>query len=415
MQLLRNINLIFLTCTVSWLSAQPGGYYTDALEGRYTAESYWQSAEKLYEEGFYADALSDVLEAIQRQKHYPEAYYLRGMIHEKLREPYRAIDDYDMALKQQPSYHEALFNKSTLLFQLKKYELAKQGFTKLLQMPVRETQSVYFKMADLGSTHQGQASGIMTLSDQQFEYYHYRALCNYQLKEYDLAQADFNKAIQLQANNPDLYVNQGLAWQRAGHLQRAEACFRKALQIDPDHQLAKYNLALLGDKDAGRKQKIAAYDEMVQGEEAFPSAYVNRGVLKMDDGDLRGAIADFDTAISIGLSDAQVYLNRGLAHEKNNDLARAIRDYDMAVKLEPTWHKAYSSRGNAHFKMKAWQLALNDYEMATLRNPQEPRHHYHRGLTLRQLGRNTEACQALKKAMDLGFSQAGKAYQAYCK
>ena len=64
--------------------------------------------------------------------------------------------------------------------------------------------------------------------------------------EYDLAIADFNKAIALNPNDAYAYNNRGVTYEKNGDKDQAIADFRKTLEIDPSHQYAKESLKRLG-------------------------------------------------------------------------------------------------------------------------------------------------------------------------
>ena len=53
------------------------------------------------------------------------------------------------------------------------------------------------------------------------------------------------KAIQLGAQEPDVYNNMGLTYKNQGNYEKAAEAYRMALKLDPDFQKAIQNLAAL--------------------------------------------------------------------------------------------------------------------------------------------------------------------------
>jgi Tfp pilus assembly protein PilF len=70
------------------------------------------------------------------------------------------------------------------------------------------------------------------------------------LEETDIERAPeaYRRAIALDPNNVDAYVNLGRLLQLSGKLRQAKHCYQQALSRAPDHQLALYNLGTLYDE-----------------------------------------------------------------------------------------------------------------------------------------------------------------------
>ncbi len=117
----------------------------------------------------------------------------------------------------------------------------------------------------------------------------------------------YTKAIEIDPNNANAYVNRGIANRNLDNYSEAISDFSKAMEIDPK----------------------------------YVDAYVNRGIAKRTLGDSDGAIYDFNKVINIDPNNANAYVNRGLAKYYLGDNAGAISDYKKGIEINPRNAPAY--------------------------------------------------------------------------
>lgn len=55
----------------------------------------------------------------------------------------------------------------------------------------------------------------------------------------DGAIADYNRAIQLNPQDADTYVNRGIAYEKKGEMKKAAADYGRVLELQPDHPRAQ--------------------------------------------------------------------------------------------------------------------------------------------------------------------------------
>jgi tetratricopeptide (TPR) repeat protein/predicted aspartyl protease len=204
--------------------------------------------------------------------------------------------------------------------------------------------------------------------------------------------ADFDRAIQLDANDPESYFQRGTAHWQSGRPLLAMSDFEQALKIKPDHvpsllsrgamRLARKDKAgatvdldaAIGlSKDAEVPLRVARtfqtfgeYDEAIARYDAWEKQYPKDDRLPMllndrcwsramANRELDRAIADCDLALRKGLRNSAVYDSRAFAHLRHGNFDKAIADYDSALKLQPKSAVSLYGRGLAELKkgMKA--------------------------------------------------------------
>ena len=196
------------------------------------------------------------------------------------------------------------------------------------------------------------------------ETYFLRGNACYDLGLYDLAIANYNKAIQLKPDYDHIYNNRGLAKIWGGQHFAAISDFDKAIQLKPDYADAYYNRGFAKDHLGQYTAAISDYDKAIQLESNAADAYVNRGVAKHKLRQYLAAISDFDKAIQLKPNDAMAYYNRGLAKYYLGQYFAAISDCDKAIQLKPDYADAYYNRGLAKALLNRTWEAKQDLRTA---------------------------------------------------
>jgi tetratricopeptide (TPR) repeat protein len=160
--------------------------------------------------------------------------------------------------------------------------------------------------------------------------YNNRGVAYYNQGKFDLAIADYNKAIELNPKGAEAYNNRGNAYSKQGNLQQAIADYNKAIELNP------------------------------KGAEV----YNNRGIVYYNQGKFDLAIADYNKAIELNKFYPEAYFNRGLAYNKQDKFDQAIRDFDEAIRLNPALIEVYESRGDDHLASGNFEKAIEDFEAA---------------------------------------------------
>ena len=162
------------------------------------------------------------------------------------------------------------------------------------------------------------------------ETYFLRGNACYNLGLYDLAIANYDKAIQLEPNDAHAYNNRGVSKKNLGQHFAAISDYNKAIQLKP----------------------------------TLAEAYINRGNVKADLGQHFAAISDYDKAIQLKPDDAKAYHSRGYAKAALGQHFAAISDYDKAIQLKPDDAKAYLNRGYAKALLNRTWEAKQDFQTA---------------------------------------------------
>ncbi len=128
----------------------------------------------------------------------------------------------------------------------------------------------------------------------------------YQRKgDLDQALSDFNKAIELQPDNPDntdTYSNRASVYGMKGLLDQALADSNRAIQLSPEFAEAYNNRAILYKKKGRLDQALSNLNKAIELKPDFAIAYVNRGSVYGTKGLLNQALADYNKARELGFA-----------------------------------------------------------------------------------------------------------------
>ena len=215
-----------------------------------------------------------------------------------------------------------------------------------------------------------------------------------------------------QTISAETYFRRGYACYDLGLYDLAIANYDKAIQLKPDYVNAYYNRGNVKGKLGQYFAAISDYDKAIQLKPTLAEAYNNRGVAKADLGQYFAAISDYDKAIQLKPDYADAYNTRGIAKTRLGQHFAAIRDFDKTIQLEPDDADAYYNRGNVKGKLSQYFAAISDYDKAIQLKPDHANAYLNRGVAKTSLNRTEEAKQDLRTALRIAEKTGDKNLKA---
>ncbi len=179
----------------------------------------------------------------------------------------------------------------------------------------------------------------------------------------------------------------------------AERDWNSALELEPDFLpalLARCELAL----ENGRSG-LALQDarRIVHLQPRSPRALVLRARALERTGELAAAKADLDAALAAAPEDPDASLQRGLLHLTRGNPDDAIRDFDRVVQRFPQWARPWALRAGAESARGNVRRAREDFETALSLDPRLPEAHLGLARLHLDAGRPGDALAALDRAL----------------
>jgi tetratricopeptide (TPR) repeat protein len=236
-----------------------------------------------------------------------------------------------------------------------------------------------------------------------------RGYANARLKEFEDAEDDFRKGLELRPNAEAryaLYVHRGVLNIEEGEWDEAENDLQRARDLKPERYQAYLNLALLARRRHQDPVALARLEEVLRHDpppEVRAEVYAHQGDVYYRQDRYAEAVGACDRALKLrpddtqaqgvraqallkankyreaeqaftdylrkgGRPDPDVYRGRGQARVQLGRYADAIQDYTLGLAGHPD-AELYTHRGWAYVFVEAWQLGQADFAEALKREP----------------------------------------------
>ncbi|MFN0197346.1 MAG: DUF1549 domain-containing protein [Planctomycetaceae bacterium] len=260
--------------------------------------------------------------------------------------------------------------------------------------------------------------------------------------EWDVAIAEADKALTLEATNAGAFVVRGMAFSGKGEYDNAIKEFDKAVeQPGRDtiavasradafafrsfalHQKGQYldainsaYFAILekGDHHEAHNFRAMSYLARSQYDKAinstnraiaakadFAEAYSNRGMAYAAKGNADQAMADQNKALELDPKLVIALQRRGSANAAKGDIVNAQKDLEQALTLKPDSVDALCDRAYVYAMKRDLANAMADIEAAIALNPNFPKAHFQKGMASLDAGNLDQAVNSFNEAIRL--------------
>ena len=255
------------------------------------------------------------------------------------------------------------------------------------------------------------------------------------LGRYDEAIRLFDKALELDPRDAEVWTNKGLSLFKLGRKDEAIRCFDKAIEIDPRvaeawnnkgtilNELGRYDDAircldkaiLLDSRDAGiwankgrsffslgrKDEALRCFDKAIEIDSRFAGAWVNKGKFLNMLGRYDEGIQCLDKAILLDPKNANAWHNKGISLFHLGHKDEAVRCIDKVIELDPCAANAWYEKGAGLGKTGRHDEAISCFEKVIELDPQHALAWNYKGVSLASLGRYEEAIWCCERALEL--------------
>lgn len=180
-------------------------------------------------------------------------------------------------------------------------------------------------------------------------------------KNYDACLEDYNKAIELNANNEALIAHRGECKKSAGDISGAKRDFETALEMNSRSWVANYNMAMLDFDDEDYENASKKFFSAFFCNPSKRQNYYMLGRSYYHQENYESAIGMFAVAIAFDSTETSAYFKRGECYEKMDSTVRAIEDYTSCIKLDSTDSWAYNKRAELFLRESKKDSACFDF------------------------------------------------------
>ncbi|XP_027537999.1 RNA polymerase II-associated protein 3 isoform X2 [Neopelma chrysocephalum] len=203
-----------------------------------------------------------------------------------------------------------------------------------------------------------------------------RASAFYRMKKFSVAESDCNLALALDKNYIKAYVRRGAARFALKNLQGAKEDYEKVLELDANNfeaknELKKIDQALSSKESSEQKEFEDVRTGLTDGEKqhikeqqlkqkAIAEKDLGNGYFK--EGKYEAAIECYTRGIAADGTNALLPANRAMAYLKIEKYEEAEDDCTQALLLDASYSKAFARRGAARVALGKLKEAMQDFE-----------------------------------------------------
>lgn len=275
------------------------------------ANLYYHRASLYMKNRDASSALNDMLNAVRTDSSRAEYFLLLGDIYFSKLFIAQAVSSFEKCLALDPKNITAELKLAELFLYLKKYDDCIQHADNALRIDKTSGKAYFIKGYMFKETKDTARaiSSFQTAIEQNPAYFDaYIQLGNLLTqKKNPLALTYYDRALQLQKNNPEALYGKAIFYQENDSVDAAEKIYQKILEANPDYKEALFNLG---------------YINLIYRQNYKKAVEYFTAVSRLDTGDVRA------------------FYNRGLSFEqmKRKDLAE--EDYRKALQMSPDYELA---------------------------------------------------------------------------
>ena len=280
-------------------------------------------------------------------------YANRAMDRTELGDLQGALSDANLAVELNPKDGDAYLSRGSAKAAIGLHEQAIVDFTQALRCP---DNSLFLRSKFLLLCHWERADSKAELGN------HAGAI------------ADYDRAVELGFDTPEVYYNRGHSKADLGDHAGAIADYDRAVELGLDTLEIYLNRGFCKAEFGNHAGAIADYDRVIERNTKYAEAHHSRGQANLALKNYAGAIIDYGRAIALGAdhdSDlvATACYNIGLSKTYLGDPENAIADFSRFIRLAPEDPDGYHQRARCRICRADWDGAIADCIRAMSLNP----------------------------------------------
>ncbi len=210
--------------------------------------------------------------------------------------------------------------------------------------------------------------------------YLYRAIAKLNLDDFQGAEADCNKAIELNKFKTEAYKVRGFARLCLGKEEVAIEDYDIGLSHNPIDKYFLFYKAVAQTELKRYNSADSTFSTLLRQFPKFEEGFSARARLNLERGDTIAALGDLDSALKLSKSLINPYLMRAAIEWKRKEWDKAAEDMDAAIRLRPEVADLYVNRAFIRYNSDDFFGAMSDYNYALELEPENTSALFNRAL-----------------------------------
>lgn len=221
------------------------------------------------------------------------------------------------------------------------------------------------------------------------------------LRNYDVAETYFSKAIELKEENEDAFVARAEARAYLLKLKEAEEDLFIARSLNRENPHVFHMLGYVKMLQWQNEEALAYFTKAIDLQSNVKEAYIHRSSVKSILGDIEGAIEDLNQVIQMDDKADKSYAVRAYLKTRKGDLKGALTDYNQAVALAPNNAGHFIGRAAIKEQLEMEESYLDDLDKAISLNPNNYYPYHAKGAWYQRQKENDKALKAYTQAIEI--------------
>ena len=296
-----------------------------------TALDFYQSAGKKFDAYNFAGAITEYSAAIRLDPTYTNAYFNRGLAHLELENYSAALLDINQVINLTPNDLDVFAQRANIKKMMNDLNGAVADYSIVLDQ--KRDAAVF---SDRGAAYMG-------------------------LKKFDEAIQDFRESIALDPNTAITWSQMADVFFAKKEYQTAIQHYGAALNINPKLVVALNNRGNAYKASKLFDDAISDYSTAIEIT-AISDLYANRSIAYSAKHLYSLAIEDSQYALKLDKENPIAYFSLGAAQMEANDLNNALQSFNRTIELDHTYTDAFARRAELKYMMNNFQGAIQDQE-----------------------------------------------------
>lgn len=213
--------------------------------------------------------------------------------------------------------------------------------------------------------------------------------------------ADFKQSLRVQPLQSFALKMLGVVQGVMGEFDESMQTFAAALELDADDPEVYFNRANFRFQSGLMQAALDDLNVAIRLRESYIEARFNRANLLLQLGKFDKAGDDLDFLVGKITNNPDLWVALGLAKHKTGKYADALRCNDLALELFPNHPDALLNNSSVCYEVGEYLVALSWAENAIASSPNRPEAHYAKAQSLMAMSRFDEAVESYTCAIDL--------------
>ncbi|MCD6508401.1 tetratricopeptide repeat protein [Candidatus Poribacteria bacterium] len=279
------------------------------------------------EEGEPEKALDEFRRSLSSEEFQTDARIGMGLCYARMNQREKAVEQFKLVARSKDD-GQIWYNIGVLEFDMGRYDQAKEAFNRATERGYPRTKMSRFLWA------------IERMKRRNARIAYNEGVKLQKEMRYREAVRSFRKAVELNPNLAEAYLNMAFCLQKTRKIEEAIKALEQALKVKPDFVEARYNLGTLYLRLGRYPEAIGELEKVVKARPYMAEARHNLGIALYHMNRYVEASTQFEETVKMRPKWAEAHYNLGLTWLRLNMKEKAISEFRETLRLDPAYRKA---------------------------------------------------------------------------